>query len=60
MRNNVQKQKNMATTVKTKNEASTGHIESKSDVQKKSKFTAFWEKYPTGTTIVFDRRAILK
>jgi hypothetical protein len=27
---------------------------------KKSKFTEFWEKYPNGTTIVLDRRAILK
>ncbi|GHT56860.1 hypothetical protein AGMMS49982_23880 [Bacteroidia bacterium] len=27
---------------------------------RKSKFTEFWEKYPNGTTIVYDRRAVMK
>jgi hypothetical protein len=27
---------------------------------RKSKFTEFWEKYPNGTTIVIDRKAVLK
>ena len=49
----------MATTAaKATKEASTG--QSNSAPVRKGRLTDFWEKYPEGTTIVYDRRAVMK
>jgi hypothetical protein len=50
----------MATTIKTKKGLSARRSNSEMATVKKSKFTEFWEKYPNGTTIVYDRKAVLK